>query len=414
MKTQPKNKLSLWAVLILGGIPLVASATGFRLPDQDAFATARGEAFAATADNPSAIYYNPAGITQLQGQNFRAGIYAIDLEPTFESTSGPNAGNKYHNHDKYHAAAHLFYTYTKQDSIFSFGLGVYSPYGLGVKWGQDTGFRTLGTEGAVTTMAINPVIAVKLSPTLSIAAGVSAQCAMADLRQGIIFPTAVDGLRFDGDGWGVAYNLGVMWQPHEKLSFGISFRSQTTINLSGHTEDFGLTQTPERTSAHANLTLPLSAVFAVSYRPTPKWNFEFDADYTDWDVMKTMTIEQTQPTALGQNLPFVFNWQSSWYYEFGATRYLENGWHVSAGYILNENSVPDAHYTTQVVDMERHFFSVGVGHKGKKFDFDVAYQLGYGPERTVSGSAPSLGGQTADGKYSFLSHALSVTVGLRF
>ena len=130
--------------------------------------------------------------------------------------------------------------------------------------------------------------------------------------------------------------------------------------------------------------------------------------------MKTMTIEQTQPTALGQNLPFVFNWQSSWYYEFGATRYLENGWHVSAGYILNENSVPDAHYTTQVVDMERHFFSVGVGHKGKKFDFDVAYQLGYGPERTVSGSAPSLGGQTADGKYSFLSHALSVTVGLRF
>jgi len=30
--------------------------TGFRLPDQDAFATARGEAFAATADNPSAIY----------------------------------------------------------------------------------------------------------------------------------------------------------------------------------------------------------------------------------------------------------------------------------------------------------------------------------------------------------------------
>ena len=47
-------------------------ANGFRLPDQDAFATARGEAFAATADNASAIYYNPAGISQLEGFNFRA------------------------------------------------------------------------------------------------------------------------------------------------------------------------------------------------------------------------------------------------------------------------------------------------------------------------------------------------------
>ena len=40
-----------------------AAANGLRLSDQDAFATARGEAFVATADNPSAIYYNPAGIT---------------------------------------------------------------------------------------------------------------------------------------------------------------------------------------------------------------------------------------------------------------------------------------------------------------------------------------------------------------
>lgn len=414
MKTQLKNQLSLLAVIIFGGIPLVASATGFRMPDQDAFATARGEAFAATADNPSAIYYNPAGITQLQGQNFRGGIYAIDLEPTFESTSGPNSGSKYDNHSKYHAVPHLFYTYTKPDTRWSFGLGVYSPYGLGVRWGQDTGFRTLGTEGAITTMAINPVVAVKLLPSLSLAAGVSAEYATADLQQGIVFPTPTDGLRFDADGWGVAYNLGLLWQPHEKISFGISFRSETTINLRGHTEDFGLTAQPERTSANADMTLPLSAVFAVSYRPTPKWNFEFDADYTDWQVMKTMTIQQAQPTALGKDLPFVFNWESSWYYEFGATRYLDNGWHVSAGYIFNENSVPDANYTPQVADLDRHFFSVGVGRKGKKYDFDLAYQFGYGPERTVTGSAPSLGGQTADGKYSYISHALAVTVGMRF
>ena len=70
------------------------SADGFRLPDQDAFATARGEAFVATADNASAIYYNPAGISQLQGGNFRGGIYGIYLPVTYKSPSGRSFDNE--------------------------------------------------------------------------------------------------------------------------------------------------------------------------------------------------------------------------------------------------------------------------------------------------------------------------------
>ena len=61
-----------------------------------------------------------------------------------------------------------------------------------------------------------------------------------------------------------------------------------------------------------------------------------------------------------------------------------------------------------------HFLSVGFGHKGERFDFDVAYQFGYGPDRRVSGSAPSATGQTADGTYNFISHALSVSVSWHF
>src|SRR6267154_1848014 len=74
-----RNMLRLLVALILVVSALNASANGFGLPDQDAFATARGEAFVATADNPSAIYYNPAGITQLRGNNFRAGVYGVYL-----------------------------------------------------------------------------------------------------------------------------------------------------------------------------------------------------------------------------------------------------------------------------------------------------------------------------------------------
>jgi long-chain fatty acid transport protein len=87
---------------------------------------------------------------------------------------------------------------------------------------------------------------------------------------------------------------------------------------------------------------------------------------------------------------------------------------LSAGYIFNQNSVPDATYQPLVADLDRHFFSVGAGHKGKRIDFDFVYQFGYGPTRTVSGSALSPAGQSADGRYGYVSHALLVTVGWRF
>src|SRR5436190_20869466 len=86
------------------------SADGFRLPDQDAFATARGEAFAATADNASAIYYNPAGISQLDGWNFRGGLYGIYLPVSYKSPSG----RTFDNEKTLQAAPQLFGTYGRE------------------------------------------------------------------------------------------------------------------------------------------------------------------------------------------------------------------------------------------------------------------------------------------------------------
>lgn len=69
-------------------------ALGIRIADQDPFATARGNAFAATADNPSAIYYNPAGLTQLEGHHFRFGSYAISLNLQYTSPTGAQFDTK--------------------------------------------------------------------------------------------------------------------------------------------------------------------------------------------------------------------------------------------------------------------------------------------------------------------------------
>ncbi|MCX8091251.1 MAG: outer membrane protein transport protein [Verrucomicrobiae bacterium] len=426
MKRRMAGQLERIGLRALVAMPLVAHGAGFRLPDQDAFATGRGEAFVATADNPSAIYYNPAGLTQLEGHNARAGIYGIHLEPRYENASDRD----FRNQDRLHAIPQLFYAYApKRDSV-AFGLGLYSPFGLSVRWPQDTGFRTVGTEGSLAYMTFNPVVAVRVLPNLSLGGGVTVNYANVDLRQGLVWPAQdYDQFRFKGDGWDVGFNLGLLWSPHEKVFIGATFRSATTVNLEGHTEyynrvDFAPFGPPplvpafpkQRVRAEADFPFPLVAVFGISYRPTADWNFEFNADCGGWNRLGTVLIRQAAgfPPLIPQTLPIVLNWESSWYYEFGATRYLRNGWHVSVGYVFNENSVPDDNYPPVVADLDRHFWSVGVGRRGQRYDFDVAYQFGYGPTRTVSGSAPSPAGQTADGKYKFFSHAISVSFGVRF
>ena len=416
MKSNSCTLLKLFLPVALISFPLALWANGYLLPDQDAFATARGEAFVATADNAAAVYYNPAGLSLLDGNNIRAGSYGIRLDPRFTPSGGDQTFSSGH---KYAATPQLFYTYGVTNCPVSFGLGVYSPFGLAVDWPQNTEFRTLGTQGRLSTVTINPVMAVKLSPSLSVGGGVMINYANINLQQGYPadpYPTG-DLFEFKGDSWDVGYNLGVLWKPVEPVSLGATFRSSATMNFSGHTETiYPSGTTPYTSSASASWAFPMEAVFGISYRPTQKWNVEFDADYTDWSALGTVNINQANPPPVlpYPQIPETLNWQSSWLYEFGVTRYFDCGWHASAGYVYNENSVPNANYSPLVADLNRHFFSVGAGYKGKEFDFDVAYQFSYGPKHTVTGSAPSLGSQTADGNYKFTSNAVLLTVGMHF
>jgi long-chain fatty acid transport protein len=423
------RKISRLLAIMLSGISAwKVCANGFGLPDQDAFATARGEAFVATADNPSAIYYNPAGVAQLEHDNLRGGVYGIYLDPSFRPPGdAPNSGNTYHSSDNFAAIPQIFYTHTLEKLPLSFGLGVYAPFGGNMSWPQDTGFNTIAIVGSLKYITINPVVAWKILPSLSIGGGVMENYAKISMNQGLLaFSTRfANFFNFEGDGWSAGYNAGILWQPHEKISFGATFRSSARMNFQGNT-DFQLAaagvNTPQQRNASASFDFPMTTVFGVSYRPTPKWNVEFDANYTGWNSFDTVSIEQSPPPVsrpFHQNIPVNLNWQASWMYEFGVTRYFDNGWHVSGGYVFNENSVPDANYTPLAVDLDRHFLSIGTGFKGKRLDFDVAYQFGYGPAHTVTGSTPSttpgqFSGQSADGKYDFISHAVLVTVGIHF
>jgi long-chain fatty acid transport protein len=388
-----------FSVAALGlSLPASGLALGIRVFDHDAFATARGDAFVATADNPSAVYYNPAGITQLQGHNARGAVNALMVESEFDSRLARDTKTE----NDWMALPGLFYSYTAQDCPFSFGVGYYLPFGLSLEWPENGPFRTTTTRGELQYHTLNPVAAWKITRTLSIAAGPTLNYASTDLRRGIAAPG--DEFKFKGNDYDVGVSAGLLWQPALKHSFGVSYRSPTTMTLEGKSRVLPYPVPVQ--NASARLPFPQVIIGGYSFRPTPAWNLEVDLDWTDWNRVNTPVLKQ----ATG-NVPLPLRWKSSFAVEAGATRYFENGLHLSGGYVYIENSVPNKSFTPLVPDQDLHVFSAGVGGQHKRLTWDATYQLTYSPGSTVTGSVY---GPSVAGNYTFTAHAFSLSVGYHF
>src|SRR5439155_21400590 len=99
--------LSIGAVLLLHGSGQ-AWAGGVSFTEHGAAASGKANAFAGEANDPSAIFYNPAAITQLPGTQFMIGTSIVKLDSTFRSsTTGENTKLE----DQFPLVPHFFITH---------------------------------------------------------------------------------------------------------------------------------------------------------------------------------------------------------------------------------------------------------------------------------------------------------------
>src|SRR5215813_12269595 len=216
--TMTKSTVGLQSLSLLVLLPAQLFGLGARIPNQDATAIARGNAFAATADNPSAIYYNPAGITQLEGHNFHVGsLFYLDINAEYRSPSGQNFENEH----QIIPVPEMHYVYAPKDQPFAYGLGIYAPFGLGMEWPDDVPFRNAGLLAKLKYITINPVVAWKPLPSLSIAAGPTFNYSETLFHQGVAVSPYQ--LHQEGEGWGYGFDAGTLWQPHPQWSFGAKY-----------------------------------------------------------------------------------------------------------------------------------------------------------------------------------------------
>jgi long-chain fatty acid transport protein len=404
---QPDYRLKFFALAMsaamVAGFSMRAKAVGFRLPNQDPEGIARGNAFVATADNPSAIYYNPAGITQLEGQNVSVGLYLVSAGTEYKSFTGAKAKTD----TDFQPVPQLYYTGSITNTPIYYGVGIYAPYGLGIDWGKNPPFRTLVEKGSLVYATVNPVIAWQVCPTLSLAAGPTINYSKADLKQGISPLSTTDQFRFKGDDVDYGFNLGLRWQPLEKWAFGVKYFSATELDYHGESQFHPYAP---QTDTHAAIKFPQSVTAGVSFRPTENWNLEFNIDWTDWDTLNSIILKGTTPALTTGSVTNTLNYKSSFMYEFGVTRKLDTNWFVSAGYFFSESSSPSRHFTPLVPDSDLHLFSVGVGRKGQRWDWALGYTLAFSGDYKIKNNVSP----AANGTYSAINHAINISTTFKF
>jgi len=385
---------------VLLGATGLAPGAGYYLPNQDALATAKGNAFVATADSAAAVHYNPAGLTQLERPEGQVGFYGIVLG------NDVNVGGVgYQTEEEYQVAPHLYFAAPINDDL-AWGFGINSPYGLGNDWGQRTPFRTVVTEARLAYLATTGAIAYEVTDEFSVGASLSFNYLDLALEQGLgFFPG--DYLRFEGDGVSVSAGLSARWQPHEQHAFGLVVATETSPSLTGKVFSNALPSGP----AKIDFMTPLRVAAGYSYRPAPGWNIEANVEWLDWDALNNLTL--FGPTLPGGAIPVPFQWDSMFIYEIGFSYTTDNGYVFAAGYDYNSSAQPDTFYSPGVADADRHWLNAGFGQRKEDWEWFLTYQFGYA-NRTVTGALPNLAGQTANGKYESRHHAIMFSWQHRF
>ena len=176
------------------GAASLSLAAGFKVSEQGAKAMGMANAFTAQADDPSALYYNPAGIAYLKGAQVNLGALVIAVPQTEFTGTTPLTGTvplgngtspvyEKAKRDLFIAPT-LYATYSLENIPLSFGLGINSIYPLAKSWDSSGAFRNQVENLSIKPINFQPTVAYRFDDlNLAVAAGVDVSYAIVSLQK---------------------------------------------------------------------------------------------------------------------------------------------------------------------------------------------------------------------------------------
>lgn len=385
------------AALVLTGVAAATStalAAGFQLTEQSSLGLGRAYAGAGiVGDDLSAVHYNPAGMTLLEGTRFQAGTTWIAINADFNSNNGQADENGRLKGQMIPAG---YVTHQVNDKVW-LGFAMTVPFGMGTEYSRDWEYGNRGTSSKIYTFDMNPNIAYKVSDFISVGAGVSVQYAKAKLGMdmGTYKNTSlgIGHAKLEADSWDWGFNLGVMISPTDKLRFGLAYRSAITHDADGHTD---LTDSDVlgmmlqginsvTVGSSASIKTPDTIMLTSTWEATEKLRLSSLIRWANWSNFDTLKIHNEVPSpALGElsEKSIENKWQDTWLFSVGADYKINSAFTVRGGIAYETSPIDDQSTRMAVIpDTDRLWLSLGASWyatKDLQFDVGATYLMGVG------------------------------------
>ncbi|MDX8409463.1 MAG: outer membrane protein transport protein [Mariprofundales bacterium] len=348
----------------------LAHAAGLGAPDMSASGLGVANAMTASADDASAMAYNPAGIAWHSGTHFMVGSVLRWRNASYQPAgalldSGVNTG-------------HGYLTWMEHGAKVGAGLGWSMPFAVKNDW---SGFGR--TSARVNRLSADLVFA--LDSALAISLG-------PDWNFGQLELTDSTGQAFRGTSRNaLGGHISVMWKPWPLWSFGMLYRSTTKMRFSDN-------------SASARLKLPDNLRFGASRRLTSDIRLEVDGNWTHWkslsaiQVVNGATVLQSRTLTLRDTFDVMtgvsWNWRQDTRFRFG--------------YAFEQGANKSSSFNPAITDLSGHRISLGAGSDLFGVHMDAAYSYLFQPSKSATASGTGITG-TATLKHRRQSLAISIS-----
>jgi len=380
-------------------------------------ATGMGGAFIGVADDWTAPYWNPAGLTQTVGNGFGVAL----LHPNYTAIDGNSIANPDIANMSFDQGDIFIQSYPVEPTSFErtevtgsfyqpfvggfldlkgikFGGGFYIPVGNWVDW-KDTIPDPTDAEISASyytkmyLMVGNLSVAKEIIPGLSLGAGLNLlylknQYQAEKSYKGSTNPFFID---YDfkyitkGNGTGFEGTFGVLYNPLPVLSVGAIYRTGSELSLDGSGEYSYTLPLPQAESSNytEKFRHPTTYGIGAAFSPMPNLLITADWQGTKWSTWKTDIVYETVGVGL-RNQDTDWGWKSTDRIRLGGELNVTEEIALRAGYYTDESPAPDPQVSlTNINDVDRRGVTFGAGYEVRRFHFDLVYEYLWG-EREVN------------------------------
>ena len=458
-----KNSFSKTLLAVsIASVSTVAQAGSFGLIEQSA--SGQGSAYAgasALGEDASTIYFNPAGMTRLSGQQIVIAGHVVSPNADFTNNGSTDAfgqplpGANSSTGDPAFIP-NLYYSAELPNEIYV-GVGVNVPYGLSTEYDDGWVGRYHALKSEITGININPSIAWKATDKVSVGFGISIQyleleltnnldsfgacaqldpsggtdCALAGLTPALGVASQDSHVKLDGDSLEMGWNTGILIDIDDKSRVGVAYRSAIKHNVTGNTDYTlhpvlqgfadGATagsgfQILQDGSLEATAEMPETFSFSYVGDISPKWTALFDWTWTGWSSLDIVTIVQAGGVP-GREPTLDLAYKNTNRYSVGVHFKPDNKWIYRGGLAFDETPIRSPETTSaRIPGNDRTWLSLGLGYApAASWSFDVGYSHLFISDTDINNTgAASASNTTLTGSYEASVDILSAQVNVNF